>query len=249
MSGSPLATYREQFSATEGFFSEESQAVWDFLLSAQSRLSVAGGFMEIGVWRGKSAFLGALYMRRDEVVVLVDISPTDEVAEAIRSFHGGEVVSFTGRSSRLPASDLQERYGGRIRFFHVDGEHTGAATYADVTYASTMVSSQALIAIDDFGNMRYPQLHAAVYKFLFARPDFRMVLCGANKTYLCRTEDFAFYDSLIRGELVPHLKALGFPLRLARTSYAHDYGCFALEADVDGRALIGRDDKPDDIVF
>lgn len=205
--------------------------------------------MEIGVWKGKSALLGALHMRPDEVVVLVDLSSTDDVAEVIRTFHGGDVVTFAGRSSQLSASDLEDRYAGMIRFFHIDGEHTGAATYSDLAYASTMVGGRALIAIDDFGNMRYPQLHAAVYKFLFARPDFRMVLCGAGKAYLCRTEDFALFDSLIRAELVPHLTGLGFALRLARTSYAHDYGCFALEADPDGRALIGRDDDPDDIVF
>jgi hypothetical protein len=97
--------------------------------------------------------------------------------------------------------------------------------------------------------MRYPQLHAAIYKFLFARPDFRMVLCGANKAYLCRTEDFAIYDALIRKHLAPYAASLGCPVSLARTSYAHDYGCFSVQPYVDGCPLIGRDEDPEDVVF
>jgi hypothetical protein len=136
-----------------------------------------------------------------------------------------------------------------VRFFHVDGEHSCFGTYTDIVIGSEMAGDRALIAIDDFGNMRYPQLHAAVYKFLFARPDFRMVLCGGNKAYLCRAEDFALYDRLIRKHLVPHATALGCPFTLARTSYAHDYGCFAVQPLVEGRALVGRDEDPDEIVF
>lgn len=169
--------------------------------------------------------------------------------DAIRAFHPGEVVSFTGTSLLLPSSDIHLRYRGRIRFFHIDGEHSCAGTYANLAFASEMVGSRALIAIDDFGNMRYPQLHAAVYKFLFSRPDFRMVLCGANKAYLCRAEDFVLFDTLIREHLVPQVAALGCPLTLARTSYAHDYGCFAVQESVEGRPLVGRDENPDDIVF
>jgi hypothetical protein len=76
-----------------------------------------------------------------------------------------------------------------------------------------------------------------------------MVLCGANKAYLCRTEDFVLFDELIRKYLVPHAASLGVPLTLARTSYAHDYGCFAVEAVATERPLVGRDEDPDVIVF
>jgi hypothetical protein len=232
-----------------GFFGEGSQAVWDYLLGTQRLMGVSGGFMEVGVWKGKSAFLGALHMTQDDPVVLVDISHPKKVVDEIRSFHPEKVVSFTGKSSLFRASKVYEEHRGAIRFFHVDGDHSGFATYGDVTLASEMVGSRALIAIDDFGNMRYPQLHAAIYKFLFARPDFRMVLCGENKAYLCRTEDFALFDELIRKYLVPHLADLGCRRTLARTSYAHDFGCFSIQDPVEGRALVGRDEDQDDVVF
>lgn len=243
------AIYRQRFSTVDGFFNEASQAVWDYLLGTQSSMSVGGGFMEIGVWRGKSAFLGALHMTQDEPVVLVDINNASEVVAEIRTFHSTNVASFAGKSSSFRASELYEEYRGTIRFFHVDGDHSGFATYGDITLASEMVGGRSLISIDDFGNMRYPQLHAAVYKFLFARPDFRMVLCGENKAYLCHAEDFALFDELIRKYLVPHMAKLGCQRTLARTSYAHDFGCFSIQDPVEGRPLIGRDEDADDIVF
>lgn len=246
---SQFKAYRDRFSSVEGFFSDESQAVWDFLLAMQEACAIAGGFMEIGVWRGKSAYLGALHAGPLESIVLVDINEIADVAETIRSFHPENVSVVTGRSSSLfRANQEYAEHRGTMRFFHVDGGHSGYGTFADIVIASEMVGDRALISIDDFGNMRYPQLHAAVYKFLFQRPDFMMVLCGAGKAYLCRTEDFAFYDHQIREHLVPHVTALGCPVTLARTSYAHDYGCFAVQPS-GGPALVGRDEDPEDIVF
>jgi hypothetical protein len=245
----PFAIYRQRFSSVEGFFAEGAQAVWDFLLGIQASMTVGGGFMEIGVWRGKSAFLGALHTRQDEPVVLIDIHDLSDVADEIRTFHPENVVSFTGKSSWFRSSESYEQYRGAIRFFHVDGDHSGFGTYGDIALASEMVGDRALISIDDFGNMRYPQLHAAIYKFLFSRPDFRMVLCGENKAYLCRTEDFALFDGLIRNYLIGHCAGLGSEWTLARTSYAHDFGCFAIQDRIEGRPLIGRDEDPDDIVF
>jgi hypothetical protein len=245
-----LRAYRNQFSSIEGFFNDESQAIWDFLLAAQSGHGISGGFMEIGVYRGKSALLGALHAQPSESVVLVDIWVAPDVTEKIREVHPEKVVAVTGgSSSRFRGTAVHEQYRGTMRFFHVDGGHSCFGAYTDIVTGSEMVGDRPLISIDDFGNMRYPQLHAAVYKFLFERPDFRMVLCGANKAYLCRTEDFAFYDALIREHLVQHATALGHPFTLARTSYAHDYGCFAVQDLVEGRALVGRDEDPDDIVF
>ncbi|HEY2741436.1 MAG TPA: class I SAM-dependent methyltransferase [Gaiellaceae bacterium] len=247
---SQFGLYRDRFSSVEGFFVDEAQAIWDFLLAAQTGLGVSGGFLEIGVWRGKSALMGAVHAAPSEPIVLVDINDTADVAEQIRAFHPENLVTVTGRSSSLFRTTPEyQQYRGSIRFFHVDGGHSCFGTYADIVTGSEMVGDRPLIAIDDFGNMRYPQLHAAVYKFLFARPDFRMVLCGANKAYLCRTEDFALYDGVIREHLVSHATALGHPFTLARTSYAHDFGCFAVQELVEGRPLVGRDEEPDTIVF
>ncbi len=204
--------------------------------------------MEIGVWRGKSAFMGALHVQPADPVVLVDISDATDVAEKIRAFHPKNVVTVTGRSSLFRGNPAYERYRATMRFFHVDGGHSGFGTYTDILIGSEMAGDRALISIDDFGNMRYPQLHAAVYKFLFEWTDFRMVLCGGNKAYLCRAEDFAFYDRLIRERFVDHATALGCACTLVRTSYAHDYGCFSVQAPA-GRALVGRDEDPDDIPF
>lgn len=246
---SRLAAYAERHASVEGWFTERAQAIWDFLLVQQARMGVAGGFCEIGVWKGKSAFLGALHLRPDEPVVLVDVNSAEDVAQELRAVHPGPVETYRGRSSGFRASPLHQRHLGGIRFFHVDGEHSCHAAFGDLGLAAEMLGERGLVSVDDFGNLRYPQLLAAVYRFLFARPDFRMFLCGGNKAYLCRTEDFALYDGLVRSHLPGYLAAVGRPATLVRTSYAHDFGCFSVEDRVEGRDLIGRDEDPDDIPF
>lgn len=136
--------------------------------------------------------------------------------EEIRGFNG-DVSSFTGRSTGFRRSELYARHRGRIRFFHVDGDHTAFATYADLVLASEMICANGVIAIDDFGNMRYPQLHAGIYKFLFERPDFKMFLCGAGKAYLCLAEDFAWFDAQVRERLIDHVTARGSAVALHRS--------------------------------
>ena len=122
---SQFQTYRDRFSSVEGWFTDEAQATWDFLLAAQSGQAISGGFMEIGVWRGKSAFMGALHVQPADPVVLVDISDATDVAEKIRAFHPKNVVTVTGRSSLFRGNPAYERYRATMRFFHVDGGHSG----------------------------------------------------------------------------------------------------------------------------
>ena len=36
---------------------------------------------------------------------------------------------------------------------------------------------------------------------------------------------------------------------IAKTSYAHDFGCFSIVAPYGDRDIVGRDEDPNDIVF
>lgn len=48
-------------------------ATWDFLFETQQRLGITGGMLEIGVFKGKSAILSALHMKRDEPAFFIGI--------------------------------------------------------------------------------------------------------------------------------------------------------------------------------
>jgi hypothetical protein len=244
---SPLEVYRQRFAGVHGFFMAEAIAIWDFLLTAQRNNSVNGNFFEIGVLEGKSAGLGAAHLVDDELCILIDINEIPQVAQSLREMSVKAVVK-AGRRSDDPtvANELRE-YEGTVRWFHIDGAHDGYTTTADLRLAGRFLANRGIICVDDFLSPRYPQLTAAVYRFLFDNPIYRMFLCGMNKAYIARAADYAFYEGILRHGLPKHLKESGYAVTLAKTSYAHDDGCFAVIERVSDFDIYGRDEDPADV--
>jgi hypothetical protein len=245
---SQLQRYEQEFGDVEGFFVPESQAAWDFLLTCQNDMRVPGSFVEIGVWKGKSAYLGALHCSKENRIGLVDIQDIGTVSERIKALSGAVVSTFIGKSLDFAQSPIVRELAP-ARWFPIDGDHTGYATTTDLATASSILGDQGIICVDDFFNPRYPQLTGAVYRWLFANSDLKMFLCGGNKAYICRSEHYALYESLVRKFLAQHLQAAGVSVTLAKTSYVHDGGCFAIEPRQLDRDIIGLDHDQDQIVF
>ena len=44
----------------------------------------------------------------------------------------------------------------RVRWFHIDGEHTGTAVYRELEFANRIVNTEGIVVIDDFFSPRYP---------------------------------------------------------------------------------------------
>jgi hypothetical protein len=241
--------YRSEFSGLHGFFEDEAQATWDFLLTQQHAMNIKGGFVEIGVWKGKSALLGALHLNPAEPVILVDIGNIDPVVDKIRSLDGPDPKTFIGRSHQFRFSEQFKSHAGSIRWFHIDGDHSGFSTWNDLRIAADMISFEGIICVDDFFNVRYPQLTAAVYRFLFDNPQFKMLLVGGNKAYICTADRYALWERLVRQYLVPSLSERGFNITLSKSSYAHDDGCFSIVTRHEDRDILGRDEDVDDVVF
>ena len=107
-----LGQYKCAFPDVHGFFVEEAQAVWDFLLSQQNAMGIRGDYVEIGVFHGKSALLGAMYFDASETAILVDINDIAATVERVRTF--GKVVPkfFIGRSYQFRFIDLFRAHAG-----------------------------------------------------------------------------------------------------------------------------------------
>ena len=54
MSGE-LKQYADTYGALEGFMMPETTVIWDFLFAQQRNMKLVGDFLEIGVFKGKSA--------------------------------------------------------------------------------------------------------------------------------------------------------------------------------------------------
>ncbi|GJM30479.1 MAG: hypothetical protein DHS20C17_31140 [Cyclobacteriaceae bacterium] len=246
-----LRRYTYLFKDVDGWFTYESQVVWDFLMSFQSASGINGNFMEIGVWKGKSAILGAMHLQNTESAVLVDALPDmSEATKGISLISNCNVETIACRSSMFRLSGLYDKYVGSIKWFHVDGEHTGYTALNDLAIAADMLGEKGIICVDDFMSPRYPQLAAAVFRFLFDNPIFKMFLNGENKCYICRTEDYVMYENVVRHNLSEYLKLHGISDRtVSKTSHAHDMGCFSIEPRFHDRDMVGMDHDLDTIVF
>jgi hypothetical protein len=245
-----LGIYKAMFGETHGFFMDEAIAIWDFLLLQQAGAGIQGNFFEIGVFAGKSAFLGAVHLRQDEACLLVDINDIMPVAERIRKDLNLSTRVVCGRSDDPGTERQLADYVGTVRWFHIDGDHSGFSTTNDLRLADRFLNAHGIICVDDFFNPRYPQLAAAVYKFLFDHNfSYRMILCGMNKCYLVRTAEYVFYEGLIREYLFSHMTALGHSITVSKTSWAHDMGCFAVVGRFGDYEVMGRDEDPGDVVF
>src|SRR3954453_21291106 len=131
MQGSAMLSW-EKIDAIPGWFMFQSYCVWRALLDQQARIT--GDLFEIGVWRGRSASVLASYRKGGEKLYLCDLRLDEEaVQRAIRSV-GAEpvnIVPLSGPSADLPARlDLQAMHQ-TVRWFHIDGEHTGTAVSAN----------------------------------------------------------------------------------------------------------------------
>lgn len=242
-----LTRFREEFADVEGMLMPSTEVVWDFLLGMQNKLGMAGNAFEIGVYKGRTAFLAALYLKKGEKILLADIANVSAVGARLTAM-GVENLVYEGKSSNINLNVFRE-YRGTVRWFHIDGDHSGFATSTDLALAASFLGDRGIICVDDFMNEIYPQLCAEVYRFLFQNPTFKMLLSGRGKCYIVRSEDYATYESYIREGLALHTKLWEAGIVVSKTSYAHDMGCWTVSPGQSDGINRGRDAAPTDVPF
>jgi hypothetical protein len=246
----PLERYQAEFNDIPGFFQLDSMVLWDFFFGAQARRGISGDLLEIGVYKGRSAVLGALYMRPEERAFFVDISLPKETQNLITRAKPQNCVFLERRSGNLLSERALRESPGGFRWCHIDGDHTGYATTQDLQSAAYLVSEDGIICVDDFFSVRYPQLTAAVYAFLGDHASqFRMLFCGANKCYFCSASAYAAYEHDIRDRVVAHIRSYNLQGQIYKTSYSSDNGCFSMGMGDCKREVYGMDENPDFIPF
>lgn len=246
-----LARYRSSFPDILGWFDEDAMFAWDFLLGSQTRAGVQGDFFEIGVYKGRSAVLGALHVRPEDWCVLLDKNPVPEAAAMIESFRPGNNKCICCHSTAARGDARVREHFHRCRWVHIDGDHKGMSVTNDLELAADLIHENGIICVDDFFSFRYPQITAAIYRFLFdhQKPGFQIFFAGSNQCYICRSSAFRQYDDILRVDLLATLERSDLKQQVNRTSYASDGGCFTMSWREHERRLVGLDEDPDKIVF
>uniref|UniRef100_UPI0038F6D5A8 class I SAM-dependent methyltransferase n=1 Tax=Streptomyces niveiscabiei TaxID=164115 RepID=UPI0038F6D5A8 len=96
-----------------------------------------------------------------------------------------------------PAKLIGHAGGEKLRFIHIDGEHSRVALSKDLALATACLAEGGLIVLDDMLHPGYPTLMVAVQDYLAANPDIvplciidRETIVGATKFVLCQRDWF-----------------------------------------------------------
>ena len=204
--------YMEHFSDVPGWFEQPAIALWDSLLTFQKQSESNGHFVEIGVWKGRSAALMALHCEENESCVFVDVKEMEEARSRITEIvPKARCIYIQKHSQQLIYQPEILEIAGKARWVHIDGEHTSEAVMRDLDSADILIKRGGMVVVDDFFSPAYPQVTQAVFQYLMTRPNrFSLVLSGYQKAYLCRPIAAHAYLEFIKNSLYSEMSSRGF---------------------------------------
>lgn len=194
-----------------GMSSRFAAAICARLLRLQTEEGVAGPIAEIGAFEGRFFIALAHALEPGELALGIDIFdwPNPEVKDRFEANclkHGiapeRRVTIKADAGTMSPAELIGHAGGEKLRFIHVDGEHSRAALAKDLKLATACLAEGGLIVLDDMLHPGYPTLMVAVQEYLAANPGIvplciidRETIVGATKFVLCQRDWFERYQA------------------------------------------------------
>lgn len=214
-SGHPAveAYLNDGYERVVGMSSRFAAAICARLLRLQTEEGVAGPIAEIGAFEGRFFIALAHALEPGEIALGIDIFewPNPEVKDRFEAnclkygIAPERRVTIKGDAGAMtPAELLAHARGEKLRFIHIDGEHSRAALTKDLALATACLSEGGLIVLDDMLHPGYPTLMVAVQDYLAANPDIvplciidRETIVGATKFVLCQRDWFERYQAAL----------------------------------------------------
>jgi predicted O-methyltransferase YrrM len=191
-----------------GPFPLESALTWSVLLCAQSSNARRGDLLEIGVEFGTSAFLLMESMRPDEHLTLIDLAVTAEWREGIEGpYRDRNNHSFiVGSSLELAPSQLPDK----CRWIHIDGGHLYHHVESDLELTANSLQSDGILVLDDFFEIRWPDVTAAVMDYLRENRHIVPFMLVNRKLYCTADQEAASaYRTMLQAFFNSHTKDIG----------------------------------------
>lgn len=203
----------EGYSSVVGMSSRFAAAVCARLLRLQTAEGVKGPIAEIGAFEGRFFIALAHTLEPGEIALGIDIFewPNPEVKDRFEANclkHGitpeRRVTIKADAGAMSPAELIGHAGGEKLRFIHIDGEHSRAALAKDLALATACLAKGGLIVLDDMLHPGYPTLMVAVQEYLSANPGIvplciidRETIVGATKFVLCQRDWFERYQAVM----------------------------------------------------
>ncbi|HNC85011.1 MAG TPA: class I SAM-dependent methyltransferase [Nitrospira sp.] len=223
--------------------------IWSIVLimhAIQTRLSINGGSLEIGVHHGKF-LLGLERLTAAESVVLgIDVFENqhlniDGSGCGDRTTFENNVHQFAdapGRVKAVPADSLSIDYtdvlhhsrGARFRLVSVDGGHTAEHTLSDLRLTERIIAPGGIVFLDDYYNADWPGVHEGFVRYLADAPKLVPVITYANKMVLCHLSWHRTISEMIGSTAqVLKMRVSGKPVSLLRHPFFNVHTCLTVE--------------------
>jgi predicted O-methyltransferase YrrM len=201
------------YTSVPGMSSRFAAGICCGLLRIQTALGVGGPIAEIGPFEGRFFIAMAHALAPGETALGIDLFdwPSAEVFDRFQhncAKHGvppERRLAWRADSRKITAGELIAKLGERrVRFFHIDGEHSRTALSNDLELATAVLAPGGLIVLDDMLHPGYPTLMVAVHEYLARHPEM-CVLCiidresvvAASKFVLCQNDWFKRYEECL----------------------------------------------------
>jgi predicted O-methyltransferase YrrM len=226
LTGSPTvdAYLQDGYHSVVGMSSRFAAAVTARLMRIQTDLGVSGHVAEIGTFEGRFFIAMAHALAAGEKAVGIDLFdwPNPQVIDRFHANcarHGvpdDKRVTLKADSRAMWPSEVTDAAGGRIRLFHIDGEHSRAALARDLGLATATLADGGVVVLDDMLHPGYPTLMVAVQEYLAANPDIvplcvidRESIVAATKFVLCGRDWFKRYETAMLEAFKDNIWPLG----------------------------------------
>ena len=172
-----------------GMSSRFAAGVTGRLLKLQSELGVTGDVAEIGTFKGRYFIAMMMGLQAGERGLGIDSFdwPSETCWDefiANCTAHGIDPATYDAwkiNARDIDAALMHRRLEGRkVRFFHVDGDHSDQHLSKDLELALAVLHQDGVICLDDMLHPGYPTLVLTVMAFLKRHPDLR-VFCIVDR--------------------------------------------------------------------
>jgi hypothetical protein len=185
-------------STVQGYLTTLDARLISALLSFQDENNIKGHLCEVGVHHGRLFLMLALARRTGERALAIDLFEDDAINA--NTHHAGrdwalfanahrlgielsEEEIFKTSSTDVEPDDILRLTTGRIRFFSIDGCHLYPHVENDLHLAECTLTTEGIIAVDDFFNKDWADVSFATGEFL-RRTDKIVPFAISSKLYL-----------------------------------------------------------------
>lgn len=194
-----LRFFDSDISSIPGWFSRDDAELIAALSVSQSRRSVTGNILELGVWEGRSLMFLASLKEKSEKCYGVDnfLAPERknrviDLARADTNRHNLHIVQGDTKQFRHYPDLAPES----CRIVHVDADHEHSSVVTDLEVARRfLLPAGGLLVLDDLPHRNWPGVWSAMAQWILqgGGDEYRPFLISHSKGYLVRKDEVTFW--------------------------------------------------------